>query len=75
MLKEVIFARMALSERRKNQQLLNIEMRDDHRLSQLLRSLAGDTNDNIVRHVGARGVMVIVVGNGHGDPSSNPGQG
>ena len=23
---------------------------------------------------GARGVMVIVVGNGHGDMSSNPGQ-
>ena len=23
---------------------------------------------------GARGVMVIVVGNGHGDPSSNPGR-
>ena len=23
---------------------------------------------------GARGVMVIVVGNGHGDTSSNPGQ-
>ena len=23
---------------------------------------------------GARGVMVIVVGNGHGDKSSNPGQ-
>ena len=25
-------------------------------------------------HGGARGVMVIVVGNGHGDTSSNPGQ-
>ena len=24
---------------------------------------------------GARGVMVIVVGNGHGDTSSNPGRG
>ena len=24
---------------------------------------------------GAHGVMVIVVGNGHGDTSSNPGQG
>ena len=24
-------------------------------------------------HGGARGVMVIVVGNGHGDSSSNPG--
>ena len=23
---------------------------------------------------GARGVMVIVIGNGHGDTSSNPGQ-
>ena len=26
------------------------------------------------RNVGARGVMVIVVGNGHGDTSSNPGR-
>ena len=26
------------------------------------------------RHNGARGVMVIVVGNGHGDTSSKPGQ-
>ena len=25
-------------------------------------------------HKSARGVMVIVVGNGHGDTSSNPGQ-
>ena len=25
-------------------------------------------------HRGARGVMVIVVGNGHGDTSSNPGR-
>ena len=25
-------------------------------------------------HGGARGVMVIVVGNGHGDTSSNPGR-
>ena len=24
--------------------------------------------------IGARGVMVIVVGNGHGDTSSNPGR-
>ena len=24
-------------------------------------------------HGGARGVMVIVIGNGHGDTSSNPG--
>ena len=28
----------------------------------------------IVLFGGARGVMVIVVGNGHGDSSSNPGQ-
>ena len=26
-----------------------------------------------VYDAGARGVMVIFVGNGHGDPSSNPG--
>ena len=26
-------------------------------------------------YLGARGVMVIVVGNGHGDTSSNPGKG
>ena len=26
------------------------------------------------QHEGARGVMVIVVGNGHGDTSSNPGR-
>ena len=25
-------------------------------------------------NIGARGVMVIVVGNGHGDTSSNPGR-
>ena len=28
---------------------------------------------NDPRHTGVRGVMVIVVGNGHGDTSSNPG--
>ena len=28
----------------------------------------------IRRNEGARGVMVIVVGNGHGDTSSNPGR-
>ena len=28
-----------------------------------------------VIYTGARGVMVIVVGNGHGDTSSNPGRG
>ena len=28
----------------------------------------------IVVHGGARGVMVIVAGNGHGDTSSNPGR-
>ena len=27
------------------------------------------------KHGGARGVMVIVVGSGHGDTSSNPGRG
>ena len=33
------------------------------------------TNDyKIVIGGGARGVMVIVVGNGHGDTSSNPGR-
>ena len=31
----------------------------------------GDTNWS---YGGARGVMVIVVGNGHGDTSSNPGR-
>ena len=29
---------------------------------------------NIVMVEGARGVIVIVVGNGHGDSSSNPGR-
>ena len=29
----------------------------------------------LVNSGGARGVMVIVVGNGHGDTSSNPGSG
>ena len=29
----------------------------------------------IKEYLGARGVMVIVVGNGHGDTSSNPGRG
>ena len=29
---------------------------------------------NIIILGGARGVMVIVVGNGHGDTSSNPGR-
>ena len=28
----------------------------------------------VIRFGGARGVMVIVVGNGHGDTSSNPGR-
>ena len=27
-----------------------------------------------IENGGARGVMVIIVGNGHSDPSSNPGQ-
>ena len=27
-----------------------------------------------VKWLGARGVMVIIVGNGHGDASSNPGR-
>ena len=31
--------------------------------------------DNSPLYGGARGVMVIVVGNGHGDTSSNPGRG
>ena len=30
---------------------------------------------DMVSHGGARGVTVIVVGNGHGDTSSNPGRG
>ena len=30
-------------------------------------------HDNKLHPVSARGVMVIVVGNGHGDTSSNPG--
>ena len=30
---------------------------------------------SIKHYYGARGVMVIVVGNGHGDTSSNPGRG
>ena len=50
MLKEEILARMALSERRKIQQLLNTETLGDRKSSQLLRlmcSLAGDTNDRI----------------------------
>ena len=29
---------------------------------------------SIVKIGGARGVMVIVIGNGHGDTSSNPGR-
>ena len=33
------------------------------------------TKWNVVFIGGARGVMVIVVGNGHGDTSSNPGRG
>ena len=28
----------------------------------------------VMIHIYARGVMVIVIGNGHGDMSSNPGQ-
>ena len=31
-------------------------------------------NITLVLFGGARGVMVIVVGNGHGDTSSNPGR-
>ena len=37
-----------------------------------LRHLKYSTDYNSVR--GARGVMVILVGNGHGDTSSNPGR-
>ena len=32
-------------------------------------------NKDIAYLGGARGVMVIVIGNGHGDTSSNPGRG
>ena len=35
-------------------------------------SIAAYNNDS--NNGGARGVMVIVVGNGHGDSSSNPGR-
>ena len=45
---------MALSKRRKIQRLLNTETLGDRKPSQLLRymrSLAGDTNDNIIRHI------------------------
>ena len=31
-------------------------------------------NLSLTHHGGARGVMVIVVGNGHSDSSSNPGR-
>ena len=54
MLKEVVITRMAVSEQRKIQQLLNTETLGDRRPSQLLRhmrNLAGNTNDNIVRHI------------------------
>ena len=33
----------------------------------------GKTFDILSHYGGARGVMVIVIGNGHGDTSSNPG--
>ena len=37
--------------------------------------LLGVKCDVVTVDGGARGVMVIVVGNGHGDTSSNPGHG
>ena len=33
------------------------------------------TSIDIIKEGGARGIMVIVVENGHGDTSSNPGRG
>ena len=39
------------------------------------RMETGTLTDNFFNCGGARGVVVIVVGNGHGDTSSNPGQG
>ena len=54
MLKEVVLARMAVSEQKKIQQLLTTETLGDRKPSQLLRhmrSLAGNANDNIVRHI------------------------
>ena len=45
---------MALSEQRKIQHLLNTEILGDRKPSQSLprmRSLVGDTNDNIVKHI------------------------
>ena len=33
------------------------------------------TNIYVFKFGGAHGVMVIVIGNGHGEPSSNPRQG
>ena len=39
--------------------------------------MAAEIFKNIIKKCigGARGVIVIVVGNGHGDTSSNPGRG
>ena len=44
--------------------------------SELMLNKLGDVKNNNVTEVlgGARGVMVIVVGNEHGDMSSNPGR-
>ena len=42
----------------------------------LIKYVSGTIYEHILctNYGGARGVMVIVVGNGHGDTSSNPGQ-
>ena len=40
------------------------------------KKFCSDCKNSMISHdqKGARGVMVIVVGNGHGDTSSNPGR-
>ena len=43
--------------------------------SEIWRMMRGETSDICKINVGACGVMVIFVGNGHGDTSLNPGWG
>ena len=40
----------------------------------LYRNVMNETGINILALGGARGVMVIAIGNGHGDTSSNSGR-
>ena len=64
-------------QRRLIRELKFYEFKIIHKAREATENISYDKDEDAVDHNtvtrGARGVMVIVVGNGHGDTSSNPG--